>query len=120
MQPFPASGAKYIVTRGGHPFWAPNGRELVINPSAGNISTIAITTQPSFSFGEPTPLPGGLAEMASKNPGTGPRVWDYTPDGKRIIGVADSDGRANAPLIANQINVVVNWFSELTRRMTER
>ena len=117
-----ATGAKYIVTRGGHPFWSPNDRELVINPSAGNISTVAITTQPSFSFGEPTPLPGGLAAMASKNPGTGPRVWDYTPDGKRIVGVADADadGTANAPPITNHINVVVNWFSDLTRRMSEQ
>jgi serine/threonine-protein kinase len=119
VQPFPATGAKYIVTRGGHPFWSPDGRELVINPAANRISTVSITTQPSFSFGEPTPLPGGLAELSSKNPGTGPRVWDYTPDGKRIIGVADVDTRASPPPIGNQIDVIVNWFSALRQRMTE-
>jgi serine/threonine-protein kinase len=116
VQPFPATGAKYLVTRGGHPFWSPDGRELVINPAAGQISTVAITTQPSFSFGPPVSLPGGLAELASKDPSLEPRMWDYTPDGKRIIGVADESTMV-PPVFAgsNQIQVVVNWFSDLKR-----
>jgi len=119
VEPFPATGAKHLITMGGHPFWSPDGRELVINPGAGLISTVAVTTQPSFSFGPPVPLPGGLLELASKSPNLSPRPWDYAPDGKRIYGVADveSSNAATAIATSNQIQVVVNWFGELRAKV---
>jgi serine/threonine protein kinase len=59
-------------------------------------------------------------EQALKEPATDPRVWDITPDGKRIIGVIEattdatsSPGASAAP----QIQVVLNWFSELKQRV---
>jgi serine/threonine-protein kinase len=126
VQPFPATGAKYSVTGGGHPFWSPvwsaDGGELVFNPAAGRIETVRITTRPSFSFGAPTPLPGGLAGLLSRNPATDPRVWDFTPDGKRLIGVTDvsTAGQTSGTPAAPQLQVVLNWFEELKQRMAAR
>ncbi len=117
VQPFPSTGAKYQVIAGsGHPFWSPDGREIVYNPSAGAIGVVRITTVPTFSFGEPVLLPGGTSGLSSKNPFTDPRVWDFAPDGKRLLGVTLS---ANDALFAGQpqIQVVLNWTEELKQRV---
>jgi serine/threonine-protein kinase len=116
VQPFPGTGAKYPVVRGGHPFWSPDGREIVYNPAAGAIGVVSITTRPAFSFGEPTLLPGGTSGLQSKNPATDPRVWDFAPDGKRLLGVTAS---GNDSLFAGlpQIQVVLNWHEELKQRV---
>ncbi len=116
VQPFPATGAKYPIVEGGHPFWSPDGRELVYNPGPGMIGVVTITTRPTFSFGQGTLLPGGTSGLQSKNPVAEPRVWDFAPDGKRLLGVT-------APLIDTapaglaQIQVVLNWFTELQQRV---
>ena len=118
VQPFPGTGAKYPVTAGGHPFWSPDGRELIYNPGPSSINAVSVNTRPTFSFGVPASLPGGLSGLLSRNPATDPRVWDMTPDGKRIIGVIDAAtptttvGAATSP----QIQVVLNWFEELKQR----
>jgi hypothetical protein len=94
----------------------------VFNPGPLRIETVSITTQPSFSFGVPTPLPGGLSGFVSRNPATDPRVWDFVPpDGKRLIGVTEpvAVGPSGTPEVP-QIQVVLNWFEDLKQRMPAR
>jgi serine/threonine-protein kinase len=118
VQPFPATDAKYPVVDGGNPFWSPDGRGLILNPGAGLIGTVSITTGPPFSFGPLVQLPGGLSGLLSRNPATDPRVLDISRDGKRLIGVTNltTDQTSAAP----QIQVVLNWFEDLKQRMSRQ
>jgi Tol biopolymer transport system component len=122
VQPFPATGAKYPVVVGGHPFWSPDGQAIILNPGAGLIGTVLITTRPTFSFGPLLQLPGGTSGLFSRNPASDPRVWDITRDGKRILGVTnpstgDASSSSGTPA-APSIQVVLNWFEDLKQRMT--
>jgi serine/threonine-protein kinase len=123
VQPFPATGTKYSVVKGAHPFWSPDGGALVFNPGANRIESVGITTKPTFSFKQPVPLPGGLLGLRSRNPATNPRLWDFTPDGKRIIGVTDAgnlEQTTSAAASAPPIHVVLNWFEDLKQRVPGR
>jgi serine/threonine-protein kinase len=59
VEPFPATGAKFLIKDGGnHPVWSRDGKELffmndVIN---GQLYSVAIRTEPSFTFGNPVPV----------------------------------------------------------------
>ena len=119
VQPFPATGTRYPVVAGGHPFWSRDGRQLFYNPSAGQIAVVSITTRP-FALEEPTRLPGGTSGLLSRNPMTDPRVWDISRDGKKLIGVADADSGATPSSGTPQIQVVLNWFEELKQRVPLR
>jgi serine/threonine protein kinase/Tol biopolymer transport system component len=114
VQPFPATGAKYPIVPGGHPFWSPDGTELFYNSSGNQTSVVRITTRPSFSFGVPAVTPGSLP---NRNPNTSPRDVDITPDGKYFVGRASSDQTQSGSPVAPQIQVVLNWFEELKQRV---
>jgi hypothetical protein len=81
----------------------------------GHLYSVAIATQPSFTFGNPVALPiKGFVQRVGNW-----RDYDITPDGKQFLfmlppGTASSD----APQ-ALQIQVVLNWFEELKQRMSE-
>jgi serine/threonine-protein kinase len=113
VQPFPATGAKYPVGPGGHPFWSHDGRELFYNPAPQQIGVIGITTRPTFLFGEPFIF--ATAGLQSRAPQNSPRVWDIAPDRKRLIGVTDMESPAEAA--TQQIEVVLNWFTDLRARV---
>jgi serine/threonine-protein kinase len=116
VQPFPATGARYPVVAGGHPFWSYDGSELFFNPRAGQIGVVRINTRSTFSFGEPLYVP--LAGLVSRNPQGNPRVWDIAPDRKRVIGVSEAIDSATPGEAANQqIEVVLNWFTDLRARV---
>jgi hypothetical protein len=114
VQPFPPTGAKYQISMnaddGHHPVWSPDGAELVFSPTAGRFNAVRVTTQPSFTFSEATPVP--LPFQTS-----GPsfeRPWDISRDG-RFLGLVDAaQTQAAAPAVP-QIQVVLNWFEELKR-----
>jgi eukaryotic-like serine/threonine-protein kinase len=86
VQPFPATGTKYPVVRGGHPFWSLDGQAIIFNPARGQLGIVSISTKPKLSFSEPVLMPGGLHGLNSKNPATDPRIWDIATDGKSILG----------------------------------
>jgi len=110
VQPYPGPGARWqISTEGGtEPLWNPNGRELFYR-SGDKMMAAEITTQPSFSAGQPKVLFEGHYQSA---PGTFPN-YDVSPDGQRFLMLKASEQEAAAP---TQINVVLNWFEELKRR----
>jgi hypothetical protein len=97
VQPFPATGTKYQISRsdeaGHHPVWSPYGKELSYIPQAGQLVSVRVNTQPSFSFGNPVPIPRAF------NFGNSPadvRSHDITRDGKRFLALTfagpDADG----------------------------
>jgi serine/threonine-protein kinase len=111
VQPFPPTGAKYLVGPGGAPAWSRDGRQLFIGGRQDGVLTVqtVIATQP-FTLGnaEEQPRPGFIQSATDFA-----RMYDVMPDG-RIIGVvaaADTPTSRSAP----EIHVVVNWTEELKR-----
>ena len=111
VQPYPGPGGKWQVsTEGGtEPAWNPNGRELFYR-SGDKMMAVDITTQPSFSAGKPRMLFEGPYQPT---PVTTPN-FDVSPDGQRFLMLKPSGSAEAAP---TQINVVLNWFEELKRRV---
>jgi serine/threonine protein kinase/Tol biopolymer transport system component len=111
VQPYPGPGGKWqISTEGGtEPVWNRNGRELFYR-SGNKMMAVDIATQPSFSAGKPRMLFEGRYELApfpSSN-------YDVSPDGQRFLMIKTSE---QAQAARTQINVVLNWFEELKRRV---
>ena len=116
VQQFP-SGARYQVSRdtAEAPLWAPDGKELFYyQTDNGKLVAVRVETQPSFSFGDPTPLP---IERVIQNRQS-PRQYDIMPDGKRFLVMlpAPQPGTDSQPT-TQQINIVLNWFEELKQRV---
>jgi serine/threonine-protein kinase len=110
VQPYPGPGTKWpISTEGGtEPVWNPNGRELFYR-SGDKMMAVDIATQPSFTAGKPRTLFEGQYEPT---PLTSPN-YDVSLDGQRFLMVKASEQEQ----AATQINVVLNWFEELKRRV---
>jgi Tol biopolymer transport system component len=112
VQPYPGPGGKWqISTEGGtEPLWNPNGRELFYR-NVDKMMAVEIATQPRFFAGKPKVLFAGPYQQ-SPNPVPNAN-YDVSPDGQRFL-MLKSGELAQA---ATQINVVLNWFEELKRRV---
>jgi serine/threonine-protein kinase len=111
VQPFPPTGTKYEIARGGRPLWSRDGKELFFVPGPGRFMVVTMRTTPGFTFTSPVAVPRGfgLAHPAA------PRTFDIMPDG-RIVGIgAPQSGSGPA-----QIHVVLNWTEELKRLVPTR
>jgi hypothetical protein len=75
----------------------------------GNKSS-SYTTQLGFAAGKPRVLFEGQYQPT---PATFPN-YDVSPDGQRFLMVKPAGQEQSAP---TQINVVLNWFEELKRRV---
>jgi hypothetical protein len=73
-----------------------------------------VTTEPSFSVSNETPLPFNV--YAGRGPGSG-RDADIMPDGKRWIAVIASTNRNAGADVVRQFQVVLNWFEELKQKV---
>ena len=111
VQPFPATGEIYQVSKEGenghHPMWTRDGKELLYVPQVGRLVAVAVSTTPTFTFGDPVAVP---RRFAVSNPVT-QRPWDIARDG-RILSVYDG-----SQAVALEIRVVLNWFDELRARV---
>jgi eukaryotic-like serine/threonine-protein kinase len=115
VEPFPATGAKFLITQNGgnHPVWSPDGKELIFmnDVTYGQLYSVAIRTQPSFSFGNPVPLAiKGFVQRTGSW-----RDYDITPDGKQFLVMLPPNTVNSEGQPALQIQVVLNWFEELTQ-----
>jgi eukaryotic-like serine/threonine-protein kinase len=110
VQSYPGPGGKWLIsTEGGtEPVWNRNGRELFYR-SGDKMMAVDVATQPSFTAGKPRVLFEGRYNPAQ---GTTPN-YDVSPDGQRFLMIKPSEAE-QAP---TQINVVLNWFEELKRRV---
>ena len=111
VQPYPGPGGKWqISTEGGtEPVWNPNGRELFYR-SGNKMMAAEITMQPGFSADKPRVLFEG---PYVPTPFSFPN-YDVSRDGQRFLMLKSSEAGEAAP---TQINVVLNWFEELKRRV---
>jgi Tol biopolymer transport system component len=111
VQPYPGPGGKWqISTEGGtEPVWNPNGRELFYR-NGDKMMAVDIATQSGFTAGKPRMLFEGRYELASVQVSN----YDVSPDGQRFLMIKSSESAGTAP---TQINVVLNWFEELKRRV---
>ena len=115
LQPFPATGAKYLVRAGGHPYWSPKGDQLILNVGAGTSVIIPVVTMPAVAFGQPIEFP--RQGRTEGDPATIRRNVDSMPDGQHIIGV--TNGGSDAARTA-QINIVLNWFEEVRQKIPKQ
>ncbi|MFY9529152.1 MAG: protein kinase, partial [Candidatus Acidiferrales bacterium] len=111
VRPYPGPGGKWqISTEGGtEPAWNPNGRELFYR-SSDKMMAVDIATQPSFAAGTPRMLFEGRYEPTPFPIDN----YDVSHDGQRFLMLKPSEQAQAAP---TQINVVLNWFEELKRRV---
>jgi hypothetical protein len=114
VEPFPPTGTKYQVARGGRPQWSRDGKELFYVPAPAQFMAVTVRTEPGMTFANPVMVPRGfgIADPANTRP------YDITPDG-RILGVGTGQTPTGSPGPA-QIQVVLNWFAELQQRVPTR
>jgi eukaryotic-like serine/threonine-protein kinase len=118
VQSFPPTGAKYQVSTSGgrNPLWSPDGKQLFYlqSEAAGTMQIVSVDvqTQSSFMMGKTTPLPikGIIGAI-------GPRSFDITPDGKYFVVMLPKFQAEPDKPPPEQINIVLNWFSELQQRV---
>jgi eukaryotic-like serine/threonine-protein kinase len=105
VQSYPAPGGKWLVSSGGGDAarWNPNGRELFYR-NGGKMMAVDVTTSPRFAVATPRLLFEGQDFT---------NAWDVSPDGQRFLMVKPVEQQQ----AATQINVVLNWFEELKRRV---
>src|SRR2546422_6530672 len=132
VQPFPSKGAQYQVPgKPGkrHPLWSPDGKELFFDALVpGELNRqffgVSVTTRPGFTFGNPVPLAkvtggGSIPGLPTSRDSTN---YGVTPNGQFIAQYNPSNGipelEAGGP--ASQIQIVLNWFEELKRRVPVR
>jgi serine/threonine-protein kinase len=110
VQPYPGPGGKWqISTDGGtEPVWNPAGPELFYR-SGARMMVVSVATEGGFAAGRPDVLFEG-EYVNSQFPLTAV-AYDVSPDGQRFLVVKEEPTGAAPP----HINVVVNWFEELTR-----
>ena len=112
VSPFPDVGAgKWpISTDGGAwPVWNPDGDELFYMGPDG-VMALEFQADTTFTPGAPTLLfarVGGLG---------GPRDMAVSPDGQRFLFLTDERADRGSEDVT-QIDVVLNWFEELTERV---
>ncbi|MBI4474811.1 MAG: serine/threonine-protein kinase [Acidobacteria bacterium] len=104
-----AGGAITVSTNGGDdPLWSPKGDELFYI-EGNNLMSVPVRIQPTFTIG----IPRKLMEWKFPSGYCCGRNYDITPDGQRFITSAPVEAQAGRV----QINVVLNWFEELQRRV---
>jgi hypothetical protein len=74
-----------------------------------------VTSQPAFTFGNPSALPVTLTD----SPGA-VRNYDVLPDGKQFIGTMNPEVGQGSVGSPPRMIVVLNWFEDLRQRMSQQ
>jgi serine/threonine-protein kinase len=113
-RPFPGPGGKWQVSTGGglFPEWSHNGKELFYRSVDSKIMVVTYTASGDFFRADKPQLwsPGQFTDA-----GTNTYNFDLHPDGKRFA-VLKTPGTGQGAAI-NKVNIVLNWFEELKRRV---
>jgi serine/threonine-protein kinase len=105
IQSFPEPGVRTQVTRdgGGAPLWAANSELFYWNEN--HLMAVPVGTTQGLTIGEPEALFTAFRYTTNKR-----REYDVTADGRRII-----IARIPEASLPREVQVVLNWFSELER-----
>ena len=112
VREFPGPGGKRQISTGGGSgaVWSRDGRELVyLNGSQMMLVTVA--TDPRFSASRPRVLFVGDFPTVPYE-----RNFDISPDGKRIL-IVQRTTSAETEVATPTLQVTLNWFEELRRRL---
>jgi len=107
LRPFPVPGGKWQISVGGADggVFAHNGREIIYR-NGPKFFTVPVETRPVVRIGKPQLL----FEKQHHEGG-----WDLSKDDQRLMLVRDE-----TPPTTNQLQIVLNWFDELVRRVPPR
>jgi Tol biopolymer transport system component len=119
IEPFPATRAKHPVPKMGidfHPAWSSDGKEIMyVSAVAQPLVAISVRTQPSVSFGSPSPVSPAVPRPGVTSTDVRGRGYDVLPGGKILtLAPVATTGRAVAAP-RPEIRVVLNWQEELKR-----
>ena len=106
IAPFPATSATYQIDTGGHPLWAPDGNQLILNTPLG-FAVYNVSTAPRVLFAQA----GRVERGQSVAPPVGSRQFDVSRDGQLLVLLATTEATATA----RELHVVLNWFEELKK-----
>ena len=115
VQPFPGPGPKWQISAegGSEPRWSRSGRELFyrqddkLNRQNDKMMVVDVETMPTLRAGRPRVLFEGQFYDFGIN------CYDVTPDGSRFLMIKEDP----AELGPAHVNVVLNWFEEVKRRV---
>jgi serine/threonine-protein kinase len=121
LLPFPPTGVppRQISRSGGAwPVWSPKGTELFYRLNVGGsaalkgLNKVTITTKPfpSFSSETPLPLPGFIGFQYYRD-------YDMMPNGKEFLTVFPTNQTASREPPRPRFEIVLNWFTELQKRV---
>ena len=113
VQRFPDGGERQRVSAAGgmKPLWSPDG-DTLFYVTRNTMMIVSVTMEPTFVADTPTVLfeADGLAD---RNVG----LQDISPDGQRFLALMNPSSFVEDAPPPPQINVVLNWFQELTERV---
>ncbi len=124
VQPFPATGAKYPIskTRASFPLWSQGGKAIVYVDTTSTVAprlvVVSVTTEPTFAIGDPVVVPSGTLQTGGGSVPNAPRRFDMALDGS-IIGTVEADQSSSQPGDL-RIEVVLNWLEELKQRVPSK
>jgi len=116
VRPFPeADRGKWQVSTGGgsSPRWSTDSKELFYLRGDNSMISVAVGSDPAFSFGSPKTLFRSIYAGVSGSSGT---PYDIHPDGKRFL-MMKLPGAPSTAANPQKINIVLNWFEELKQRV---
>ena len=115
VQPYPASGERRQISRGGggEAAWSADGSELFYRPGVrvDHLRSISVSTGAALSVGREEEWP--IEEMSWFQYR---RAWDVAPDGRFLV-IVDEDQQGAGGAAGRHINIVQNWFEELKDRV---
>jgi serine/threonine-protein kinase len=125
VQPFPTTGSRFQASLVAlqqdphHPLWSRDGTELFYVAGPNRFVVTKVTEGSVLSFSNPVPIQTGSWRNTFGGPTT-IRNYDVSLDGHRFIGVIASGVNESGILRTPEIQVVLNWFEELTQRVPPR
>ncbi len=108
VRPYPGPGGKWQISieGGAEPHWSRSGRELFYR-HGDKMMMVDVETKPTFRPGRPRTLFEGRYFDYEFN------TYDVAPDGSRFL-MIKPDPAESGPA---HVNVVLNWFEEVKRRV---
>ena len=92
------------------PVWSPDGKEIFYRALDGSrMLTVSVKTSPTFSASPPKSL---FEDRYARQAGGFYSNYDVSKNGREFLMLDPEQAVADA-----QLNVVLNWFEELKRRV---